>query len=162
TGGALSFKDGEFRRLDFARDKQMNSLFAEPDGTLWASCEDRTVLRYHAGRTEVLEPVPESTTRLVAHFATDGNARVWVGGRSFSGHYEAGRLVKLNEDTGSSDFRVATGRDGRPWVFAQDELLKLEEGRLRPVLKLPKLAGAHYVQAALEDREGTLWIGTRS
>jgi ligand-binding sensor domain-containing protein/signal transduction histidine kinase len=162
TGGTVAFKDGAFRWLDFARDRQVNSLFAEPNGTLWASCEDRTILRFAGGRTEVLQPNPESTSRLVAHFAIDSRGRVWIAGNKLIARYEAGKLVMFGAEFGDTEYRVATSRQGDPWVLTKEKLWKLDGDRLQLVAALPPLTGSHYVSALLEDRNGTLWLGSRS
>ncbi len=163
SGGTFAFKDGIMRRLDFATDKVVNALFAEADGTLWASCDDQTLLRRQAGRTEEFRPNEGSPHRLVAHFAPDQNGRIWIAGGTMIARHEAGRLEVVNAEFGGPEFRVAAGRDGRPWILTVDRLLKLREGGAEEVLQgIPPLAGAHYVSAMHEDRRGTLWIGTRS
>ncbi|HEX7630510.1 MAG TPA: two-component regulator propeller domain-containing protein, partial [Lacunisphaera sp.] len=160
--GTLAFREGAFRRLDFAQDKVVNSLFAEADGTLWASCDDQSLLRWHAGRTEEFHPNENSPHRLVAHFATDDEGRMWIAGGTTLARYEAGQLKVVKDEFNSLEYRVAASRNGM-WILTVDRLLKLEHGVVREVMKdVPHLAGAHYVNAMHEDRQGTLWLGTRS
>ncbi len=162
SGGTLAFKDGAFHKLDFARGRQLNSLFAEADGTLWASCEDRTVLRWRAGREEVFSAASDTNTRLVAFFALDSQRRLWIAGRDFLVREEEGRLVSLASKFEGTEFRVATSHHGDPWVLVNDRLYKMESDHPRLVMTMPSLVGAHYASSMLEDRNGTLWIGTRS
>lgn len=164
SGGTIAYKDGAFRALDFAAGKSVNALFAEPDGTLWASCDDQTLLRRHQGKTEILRPNDGSKYRLVARFAADPAGRLWIAGGTMIGRYEAGRLELLSAQFEGVDFRVASSRTNGPWILTSDRLLKQEaDGTLRVVLaQVPPLVGAHYVSVMLEDRSGTLWLGTRS
>ena len=163
SGGTLAFKDGAFRRLDFAADKLVNSLFAEADGTLWASCDDQSLLRWQAGKTEEFRPNEGSPHRLVAHFATDLRGRMLIAGGTMIGRYESGRVAVVNPEFGGPEFRVTDSRKGGPWILTVDRLLKMgEDGVKEVVTGIPPLAGAHYASVLHEDRHGTLWIGTRS
>lgn len=161
--GTVAFKDGVFRRLDFAAGKVVNSLFAEANGTIWASCDDQTLLRWHGGKTEEFRPNENSPHRLVAHFATDARGRVWIAGGTTIARYEAGRLQVVNAEFGGPEFRVAPSRSRGVWIMTASRLLKVEGNGVKEVLTtVPFLNGAHYVSAMHEDRQGTLWIGTRS
>lgn len=163
SGGTLAFRDGTFHRLPFAANKVVNSLFAESDGTLWASCDDQSLLRWQAGKTDEFHPNENSPHRLVAHFAPDSTGRIWVAGGTMIGRYEAGHFQVVNGEFNGPEFRVAASRTGGPWVMTVDRLLKLGEGETREIVAgIPTLVGAHYVSVMHEDRRGTLWIGTRS
>jgi signal transduction histidine kinase/ligand-binding sensor domain-containing protein len=163
SGGTLAFKDGAFHKLDFAADKIVNALFAEAGGALWASCDDQTLLRWQAGKTEEFRPNEGSPHRLVAHFATDRAGRILIAGGTMIARYEAGRLQVVNAEFGGPEFRVADSRSGGPWILTVDRLLKLGDGGEQEVVTaVPPLLGAHYVAAMHEDRHGTLWIGSRS
>lgn len=163
SGGTLAFKDGVFRRLDFAADKIVNSLFAEADGTIWASCDDQTLLRWQTGKTEEFRPNEGSPHRLVAHFATDPQGRMLIAGGTMIGRYESGRVEVVNPEFGGPEFRVTDSRQGGPWILTVDRLLKMGEGGVKEIATgIPLLVGAHYASALHEDRHGTLWIGTRS
>ena len=162
-GGLLAFKDGAFRRLEFASGKSVNSMHAEADGTLWASCDDQTLLRWHNGRTEEFRPNENSPHRLVAHFATDHQGRIWIAGGTMLARYEDGRLRIVTDEFGGNEYRVAPSRTQGVWLMTVDKLLKVDGEKVQEVLgNIPLLQGAHYVSAIHEDRQGVLWIGTRS
>lgn len=163
SGGTLAFKNGVFRRLDFAADKVVNSLFAEADGTIWASCDDQSLLRWQGGKVDEFRPNEGSPHRLVAHFATERPGRMLIAGGTMIGRYESGRVEVVNSEFGGPEFRVAGSRRGGPWILTVDRLLKRGEDGVKEMASgIPPLAGAHYVSSLLEDRHGTLWIGTRS
>lgn len=163
SGGTFAYRDGTFHRLEFAASKVVNSLFVEPDGTLWGSCDDQSLLRWRAGVTEEFRPNDGSPHRLVGHFARDDAGNVWIAGATMIARYSAGKLQVVNHEFSGPEFRVAASGQGGPWVLTVDRLLKMSEGGPQEVLsRLPALVGAHYVSALHEDRLGTLWIGTRS
>jgi signal transduction histidine kinase/ligand-binding sensor domain-containing protein len=162
SGGLLVQRDGTFRKAPFADGQRINALFAEADGTLWASCDDRTILRQHAGRTDTFGPAEIVNGRPVAYFASDGRKRMWVATGTFLASYEQGRLVPMKNDFGRSELRVASSRGNGPWIVTQDRVFKHDGERLDGGLPIPPLAGAHYIRALFEDRHGDLWLGTRS
>ncbi len=161
-GGLIAHRDGRWERLAFAAGRQVNSLFAEADGTLWASCEDRTLLRLHAGRTEVFPVADFGSIRPIAYFATDETAHLWIATGAFLGRWENGRLEPSAAIPGNVELRIGSSRHGGPWVVTPDRIYKLTNGAADAGLAIPTLVGAHYIHTLLEDRTGALWIGTRS
>ena len=162
SGGLLLQRDGVFRKSPLADGKLVNALYAEADGTLWASCEDRTLIRQHEKNVETFGPAEIANGRPVAYFASDGRQRTWVATGSFIGRYEAGRLIPFENDFGRSELRVASSRRNGPWIVTQDRVFQHDGDRLDAGLLIPPLAGAHYVRTLFEDRNGDLWLGTRS
>ncbi len=162
SGGLLVRRDGVFRKAPFAGGKLVNALFAEADGTLWASCDDRTIFRQHDGRTETFGPADIANGRPVAYFASDARQRTWIATGSFIASYANGRLVPFENNFGRSELRVASSRRDGPWIVTQDRVFKHDGERLDAGLPIPPLVGAHYVRALFEDRHGDLWLGTRS
>jgi len=161
-GGLLAFRAGRWDRLPLARDRVVNTLFAEADGTLWASCEDRTLLRIHAGKTDEIPVADLGSNRPIAYFATDGDRRLWIASGGFLGCYENGRVTRSAADAGGAELRIGSSRRGGPWIVTPDRIHKLVDGRLDAGVPVPPLAGAHYIRTLFEDRTGALWIGTRS
>lgn len=162
SGGLFSHREGTFRQLPFAAGRQVNALFAEPDGTVWASCEDRTVIRAQSGHTETFGPNEIANGRPVVYFAVDARNRTWLATGTFLARYEQGRLVPPDADFNHSELRVASSRGDGPWIVTQDRVCKLDGDKPDEGLRIPPLVGAHYVRALFEDRNGDLWIGTRS
>lgn len=162
SGGLVTWREGAFRRSPLAEGKTVNALHAESDGTLWVSCDNRTVLRVHGGRTEEFGPDVIPGGRPVTYFATDGSKRTWLATGTFIARYEGGRLVPFENDFGRSELRVASSRRGGPWIVTQDRVFKHDGERLDADVAIPTLVGAHYVRTLFEDRHGALWLGTRS
>jgi len=162
SGGLVVWRDRAMRKAPFAGGRMINALFAETDGTVWASCDDRTILRLHEGRTEAFGPAEIANGRPVAYFATDARQRTWIATGTFIAHYEAGHLIPFENDFGRSELRVASSRRNGPWIVTQDRVYQHDGERINDGLLIPPLAGAHYVRALFEDRNGDLWLGTRS
>lgn len=162
SGGLVTRRDGAMREAPFADGRMINALFAEADGTVWASCDDRAILRQHEGRTEVFGPAEIANGRPVAYFASDARQRTWIATGTFIAHYEAGHLIPLENDFGRSELRVASSRRNGPWIVTQDRVFQHDGERLDAGLRIPPLAGAHYIRALFEDSHGDLWLGTRS
>ena len=162
SGGLLVERNGALRKAPLADGKMVNALFTEADGTLWASCDDRTVLRLHDGQSEAFGPSDIVNGRPVAYFASDGRKRTWIATGTFIARYEGGRLIPLENNFGRSELRVASSRRNGPWIVTQDRVFRHDGDRLDDGLPIPPLVGAHYVRALFEDRNGDLWLGTRS
>ncbi|HEX2099781.1 MAG TPA: two-component regulator propeller domain-containing protein, partial [Candidatus Synoicihabitans sp.] len=62
----------------------------------------------------------------------------------------------------NSEARIASSASGGVWLFTRDRLWRWQDERFVERAVLPELQGAHFVQAAIEDRHGFLWVGTRS
>ena len=138
------------------------SMFKEPGGAVWLVCSDGPIVRHHAGKVESFAAPAGFDPKRTAFFASDSRGRTWIASRTFLGYCEDRRLEPAGLDLAGSEFRVASSRTGGPWIVTRDRVHRLEGDSLNAGLPIPPLVGAHYVRALLEDREGTLWIGTRS
>lgn len=162
SGGLVLVKDGVFRATPLAGSQLVNALHAESDGTVWASCDDRTVLRIRSEHIETFGPAEIPNGRPLAFFATDGLNRTWIASGMYIGRYESGRLVAWPHSFDRTELRVASSRRHGPWIVTKDRVHHVDGEQLDAGVSVPPLVGAHYVRALHEDRHGNLWLGTRS
>ena len=142
--------------------KTVQVIFTAPDNSLWFGCEDGTVLRRNGAETRVFEPPADLGTKKITAFATDKDGQLWVQRGNRLGRIQDGQLIEIPFARPEPELRVASSATGGIWVFTRTTLLRWTGATLEEVLLLPDLRGAHFIQAALEDSHGYLWIGTRS
>lgn len=155
---------GEFRfqQEPLLTGKIVRTVFATPDGALWLGCEDSTLLR-RKGAEATLFPVPDSTaTKRIPTLATDKQQRLWavIGTQVY--RLDDSSWTLQHTEPSNSELRLCSSQTGGPWLFTRDALLKWQDDKLVEIARLPELMGAHFVQTALEDTHGVLWLGTRS
>ena len=165
SGGLRLFKDGKLTadaRSAHVGNRSVIALFREEEGILWVGCADGRVFRFGPRGVETFD-VPRGLPgpRQIG-FARDGAGRVWVASDLSVLSYESGALVPLGPPFGTSEVRIASSTGPGPWVMTAEGLYQLQARGFRPVLSVPALLGAHYVQSMAEDPRGVLWIGTRS
>lgn len=162
--GLVALQDGAFRPWEPAvfQDRVVNALFTEPAGALWAACDDGTVLRHENGQTKVFDVDDGLPRARVRTFARDAGGQVWIASDGYVARHQDGELVPLADNFDGSELRIGSSETGGPWLVTRDRLLRIEGERAIERAALPALLGAHYVQALEENRDGTLWIGTRS
>lgn len=162
--GLVALDKGVFRpwRQEEFGDRVVNALFSERGGALWVSYDDGAVVRYEGGQSRVFNNEDGLPRGRVRTFASDGAGQVWIASDGFVARYLEGELVPLTDDFGGSELRIGSSESGAPWLVTRDRLLRLTGDRPVELAVLPPLQGAHYVQAIEEDRDGVLWIGTRS
>ncbi len=164
AGDPVRYRDGKFtpEPLPAPYSGQPIGGFALHDGVRWYSVKG-AVIRVKEGKAEIFGPREGISDQEWTWFARDGQGRAWLASGAFLGRYENGRLVPQPLDPLSPELRVASSRDGGPWVITNDRVLKLDANlRVQHTTEIPALLGAHYVRVAIEDQQGRLWLGTRS
>lgn len=164
TGGLVAWEDGAFhpwRAADFQGRRILAMLF-EPGGALWLACDDGTVIRDDGGKLQLFGPESGIPASRFTTLATDGKGRVWVSGIGQVACFDHDAWRLLEEDFGGSEVRLVASTGDGPWVIARDRVCRVEGLHCTEVVGLPDRLGAHYVQSAVEDRRGMLWIATRS
>jgi ligand-binding sensor domain-containing protein len=138
------------------------TLFTTRDGALWLGCEDGTVLRRHGEETLVFEPPSALDAKKPPVVATDAEGQAWVLRGNRLWRMDGAQLTEIAFASPEPELRIASSATGGIWVFTRTALLRWTGDEFNEVLRLPELRGAHFVQAALEDSHGYLWVGTRS
>lgn len=137
-------------------------VFPEKGETLWLGCDDGTLLRQDQAGSRVFPPSPGANRKKPPTLATDRDGRVWSLIGDNVARFDGERWLPVPVDVPANALRLVGSRIGGPWLLTHNAVYKWTDDVLRPVAKLHETIGAHFVQTAIEDRHGTLWLGTRS
>lgn len=144
--------------------KTPQSLHDAPDGTRWIGCEDGTLLWRRGGDVARIDALAGIASRRPFLFASDAAGRTWaLWGQAVYRLDPAGAHdVKLPH--AETDLKLFSSRSGGVWLVARNVLWRAgaDGTGWTEVRRLPDSVRAHYLLAALEDRAGRLWFGTRS
>ena len=168
VGGLLVSREGgafQAARLPAAvSGRVFTGLFAAADGVLWGASDDGVVARLSAGATagESFPTTDELNGRAVIFFASDAQKRTWVANGTNLYRYAGGTLGRVETGRERVELRIGSSRRDGPWLVANERLLHGEGEAWVETYTLPPLVSAHYIQTLQEDRDGALWIGTRS
>ena len=158
--GGLIRVDEKSARVFTAEDGLYNARVAcmaeDQNGTLWVVCGS-AVCRIQGDKVEQVgsaQGLPEGGG---SWLTTDGRGQLWFARGTQVGVLRAGRWeVWRNFEAGP--IRLLAARGGGMWVSSGPHVLKLSEGsEPAPVARLPDGA---VVRCLLEERNGTLWVGT--
>ena len=147
--------------------KNVRTAFREADGSLWLGCEDGTLLR-RRGRESTVFALPSRTGGKRPAFATDADRVLWVAMGGYVARFDGTAWQPVALPSRENEIQLGSSARGGVWLFTRTEVKRwegangAEGGAFVSVTKLPELLGAHFIQSSLEDRLGTLWIGTRS
>jgi signal transduction histidine kinase/ligand-binding sensor domain-containing protein len=164
SGGVVRLRNGVFSRhpaSDAVARRQLEHLFAGPDGTLWFGDINGDILRWQDGKLSVFGQ-GEGIFRSFAgvSVATDARGRTWVAEGDYLGWFGQGRLTRFPTPAGVA-LVIAPARAGGIWISAGENLYREDEGRLVTKSEAPEWTlGRDEVRYLFEDREGVLWIAT--
>ncbi len=165
SGDPVRYRGGVFTKEPLPSPytgRPIGNLLLSPDGARWYSLRG-AVLRVTQSDVQAFGPTDGISAQNWTRFAVDGQGRVWLASDLLLARYEEGRLVRVPLITNGTGIRIASTRHGGPWVITDSQVLKLDESQqVVEIAKIPPLIGSHYVNAACEDRNGLLWLGTRS
>jgi signal transduction histidine kinase/ligand-binding sensor domain-containing protein len=169
TGNSDGFYHCENGSFNFTQepvisDKVVKAVFAEDDGTLWLGCEDGTLLRRHGLESEVYKTPIGLGGKYSPAFAMDAAKQLWVVIGTHLARHDGAHWTRIDVplERGETQIRIASSRTSGPWLITRTTVFKWSGDKLDEIAKLPDLLGAHFIQTAIEDRHGDLWIGTRS
>ena len=164
AGGLQTWRDGRFAELPLpgAAGRVFTVLFGGRDGALWAAGEDGAVLRWDGRQTQTFATLDGLNGRAVISLANDAAGNTWLVNGTHLYRHDGATLAPVNLAGPRVELRIGSSAAGGPWLVAHDRLLKGTGTGWAEQARLPDLVGAHHIQALLEDRAGTLWIGTRS
>jgi ligand-binding sensor domain-containing protein len=163
--GVLHLIGGEFRPVAWepgAQEQQIRVLAFDASGDLWIGVRDRGVVRLHDGALMAAlttrDGLPSDDVR--ALLATRDGA-MWIG--TFRGlvRWVDGRLVRGPPALdGVAIHSIAQDAGGALWCATDKGLLRLRGDAVEPV-GADRLAPGE-LSTVLFDRDGNLWIGTRT
>ncbi len=140
------------------RAPHVSSLFEDAAGTLWIGYLTGEILSYRAGvfHREVVEA--NWGGGKIFGFGHDPGGSLWV-------INQAGELVRLRDNlfipaaTERITWLLTLTREtgGRSWLHRENDVLKLEDGYLRPEI-LDIVPTNRYIQGISASRDGGLWV----
>ena len=127
------------------------------DGTLWVSCHGGGIYSIKNGQVKYIyrsSGLPGGLS--IPSLTVDNDGQVWfckngAFGKIIDGHFKT--LAQL----GDSHACLAPARDGNIWMCTASTLYKYRQGEKPEVISK---FGGNDPSALLEDRQGTLWVGT--
>lgn len=139
----------------------VTAVSAAPDGTIWFGAEGRLGIIRPGGQPEALTIRGLPTERLFA-IVTDGAGRVWIRTHDHIGYLvpALSEYIPAGEGIpGANDFGIpALDRSGNLLLPTVIGLFRRLENRWVNVGEKQGLA-TNATYAALEDREGAIWVG---
>ena len=151
----------QFQRVPGQPPGAAYGLHVEDNGDLWYGC-GASVCRLTAGRFAVFGPQEGVPADRWDALLTDNTGTVWI--RSSRHLLRENRYASRFESVPEAvppigDFAaLATGRDGELFVPTDEGLWEFSAGHWRSIGRKQGLISA-ATSAALQDREGSLWIG---
>jgi signal transduction histidine kinase/ligand-binding sensor domain-containing protein len=137
-------------------------VFFAPDGARWIGCEDGTLL-WRSDVTTRLFPAPlDLAGRRRPDFATDATGELWIRRGDRLARVRGGEWTEVPVPAAGPELRIASSAAGGLWVLTRSALLRWTGESFAEIVSLPERQGAHFIQAAVEDNHGYLWLGTRS
>jgi signal transduction histidine kinase/ligand-binding sensor domain-containing protein len=148
------------------------SWFTQADGALWADFSDGHLECLRDGRVTKITLAHSPLAGHPLRFADDGEGGVWIAARAALYHFRAHDagdataasiiLPPFPADFSRDEIGIASSRLGKPWIIAGDVLGRWDSERITDPMSLPRFLSAHFVHDLVEDRDGNLWVGTRS
>ncbi len=140
------------------------AVFYAPDGARWIGCEDGTLLRRLGASVTRFELPAGAGNNRPPTFASDASGRVWIAWGSTVHRIDGERCLEVKLTGRETDLRLVSSRTGDVWLINRTSLWRAspDGNAFVEVSALPAELVAHFVQVALEDRNGFLWLGTRS
>ncbi|MCX6892355.1 MAG: triple tyrosine motif-containing protein [Verrucomicrobia bacterium] len=163
------FLDGRFQELPAQPaldERRISSLAADRDGRVWAATS-RRIATWQGGEFQDRTPAQGSTPEEVTQLVPAGSGSLWVCEPGRLRRLEQGRWVaeargwQTREDGASTPPRFFGDTQGGLWVIDYGVGMRhVEPGG--EVWRLTEQDGlpSRFISCFLEDREGTIWVGS--
>lgn len=166
TAGYHLWRRGAFHFVPepLLAEKSPQAAFHAADGTRWIGCADGTLLwRQGAARGRV-DTLAGSTSKRPWLFASDAAGRTWALWNNAVHRLDRTGAREVPLPYPETELKIFPGRSGGVWLVARTTLYRGDAAGsgFTEIRRLPETLRALYLQAALEDRQGRLWFGTRS
>ena len=142
------------------RSPAIDSLLADPDGSLWITTDGGGLLRYRDGSFTAVDP-PGLPPRLRS-LLRDPDGTLWIGSNQGGLlHLKGGSMLPdaASGLAGSTVTALRRDRDGSLWIGTDHGLARLTAGRLERFTTRDGLPDDR-INEILVDSRGRLWIGT--
>lgn len=165
SGEIWQWDDNTLRKsppTDLFSKQPIEAWFVQADGTLWAIFSDGKIEYLRRGRVTELKLDGAKSVRHFISFASDGGDDVLIAVDTSLFRFSNGQVTKITTPWSETELRLVPSRQGKPWIITRDSVGRWNGRGLESVVLIPERLGPHYVRTAMEDREGKLWVGTRS
>jgi DNA-binding NtrC family response regulator/ligand-binding sensor domain-containing protein len=158
--GVVSIRDGKV--TSFEGPRYVDSLLAEPDGTVWAGTFAGQLFRLKDSRFLAVPSPIQRPDAAIAVIYRDGEGSLWLGTSHglFRSRDDVWTELRTSDGPVSDDVRsIVSDRDGAMWIGTNAGISRYHEGRFTnygPAEGLPPSP----VRAIHVDDEGVVWIGT--
>jgi ligand-binding sensor domain-containing protein/signal transduction histidine kinase len=157
-GGLARYKDGLFRGFGVSEGLTngfVRTIYEDRRQTLWVGT-DRGFFRREGERFVRLDNTPEVPLASVVSIGEDDAGRIWA--TSNAGLLSAGdKLLRVPSDCGAGPTNILQqSSHGFLWVIGTMGAARLKNGCMALEPPLPAIR----MTSLIEDRDGTLWIGT--
>lgn len=140
-------------------ERGLNSFCADKFGRLWMATQEGEIQRISNGviySFGLLGKGPTGPSTLI----TDSQGVVWLASRKTVGYFEGDEFVRVDDEL-PNQLLLASASGGGVWLVASETLRRVKKGQGVTLLaRFPWLGSECIVRVILEDREGTLWVGT--
>ena len=157
-GGLFRYDDGTFTAQAEIAGRQISTITADRKGLLWVGTFDDGLYTLHDD-TVVHHAVDNGlASNFISTLHVDGST-LWVGTRAGLQRFQGGTL-SISETADVHIETVFTDRAGTLWISKQGELVRFEDGAMITEGQPPPFDDA--ILTFFEDRDGSLWMGTKS
>lgn len=161
-GGLCFWRNGRLQRFSAdARQgaRRIFSMCCDREDRLWTVTLEGEVACIEAGQVRPLGR-PGQGARGPSCLAADLDGTVWLASHSSLGFFRSHTWVSVAENL-APPLEIAPRRAGGLWLVAGQRIYEVQPGGTRrEVAVLPWPAEDTNARQLLEDRRGTLWIGT--
>lgn len=166
NGGLARFRGGTFEAkipgASSAFPDAARSLAQDAKGAIWVGFVNPRVARCARGAVTEFSPAEGVGPGKFPVVTASRDGTIWLATSEGCAFFDSGRFQKFPASDGDN-VRVGAARDGGVWVARGRQLFHYwKNGSREVVADLAWLGGADPVVMLVEDREGNLWIGTRS
>jgi two-component system, sensor histidine kinase ChiS len=166
-GGAVRYDGAYFERFttrDGLGNNTLLDVFQAPDGALWFGTWGGGISRYDGGKFTTLTTADGLLNDTVNGIAADAHGHLWVGHHDGLSRHDGEDFVHYTPSEGlahPTTYGVEVDRMGQVWAASNGGGLSVlqDSGSIKVFTTADGLPSNAF-HAAVEDREGNMWLGS--
>lgn len=165
TGQKWRWAGGQLRQDAITRTispRPVAATLLQPDGTYWVGFHDGRIERVKDGVVSEVALDGVQPFRRPISLANDGEGGVWIAAGTKLFRHRDGKTTAAPGWPGDEELRIGSSRRGKPWIVTRTVVGRWNGTAVEAGVSVPELYSAHFVRDLLEDRDGFLWVATRS